>query len=80
MDSLFRNKQLQLTDDFYAMLNFLKTDLAEEEIKRELRIAKVNELPNFEQYVNLVIRTRSELKTLIASKGSNELTKYIGLL
>lgn len=80
LDSLFRNKLLQLTDDFYAMLNFLKTDLTEEEIKRELRIAKVNALPNFEQYVNLVVRTRSELKTLIASKGSNELKKYIGLL
>lgn len=80
LDSLFRNKHLQLTDDFYAMLNFLKTDLTDEEIKRELRIAKVNELPNCEQYVNLVVRTRSELKTLIASKGSNELKKYIGLL
>lgn len=80
LNSLFRNKHLQLTDDFYAMLNFLKTDLSEEEIRRELRIAKVNELPNFEEYVNLVVRTRSELKTLIASKGSNELKKYIGLL
>lgn len=80
LDSLFRNKRLQLTDDFYAMLNFLKTDLTEEEIKRELRIAKVNELSHFEQYVNLVIRTRTELMTLIASKGSNELKKYIGLL
>lgn len=80
LDSLFRHKQLQLTDDFFAMLNFLKTDLTEEEIKRELRIAKVNELPNFEQYVNLVNRTRSELKTLIASKGASELKRYIGLL
>jgi hypothetical protein len=80
LDSLFRNKHLQLTDDFYGMLNFLKTDLSEEEIRRELRIAKVNELPNFEEYVNLVVRTRSELKTLIAYKGSNELKKYIGLL
>jgi hypothetical protein len=80
LDSLFRNKRLQLTDDFFAMLNFLKTDLTEEEIKRELRIAKVNELSHFEQYVNLVIRTRSELMALIASKGSNELKKYIGLL
>ena len=79
LDSLFRNKQSQLTDDFFAMLNFLKTDLTKEEIKRELRIAKVNELPYFDQYVNLVIRTRSELKTLIASKGSNELKRYIGL-
>ena len=80
LDSLFRHKQLQLTDDFFAMLNFLKTDLTEENIKRELRIAKVNELPNFERYVNLVIKTRSELKALIATKGSNELKRYIGLL
>ena len=34
----------------------------------------------FEQYFNLVIRTRSELKALIASRGSNELKRYIGLL
>ena len=80
LDSLFRHKRLQLTDDFFAMLNFLKTDLTEEDIKRELRIAKVNELPNFERYVNLVIKTRSELKALIAIKGSNELKRYIGLL
>lgn len=80
LDSLFKHKQLQLTDDFFAMLNFLKKDLNEEEIKRELRIAKVNELPHFEQYFNLVIRTRSELKALIASRGSNELKRYIGLL
>ena len=80
LDSLFRHRQLQLTDDFFAMLNFLKTDLTKEEIKRELRIAKVNELSDFEQYVKLVIRTRSELKALIASKGSNELKRYIGLL
>lgn len=80
LNSLFRRKQLQLTDDFFAMLNFLKTDLTEEEIKKELRIAKVNELPHFEQYINLVIRTRSELKALIDSKGSDELKKYIGIL
>lgn len=80
LDSLFKKRELQLTDDFYAMLNFLKTDLTEEEIKRELLIAKVNELPNFEQYVDLVIRTRSELKALIASKGTNDIKRYIGLL
>ena len=62
------------------MLNFLKTDLTEEDIKRELRIAKVNELPNFERYVDLVIKTRSELKALIVNKGTNELKRYIGLL
>lgn len=80
LDSLYNHRRLQLTDDFYAMLNFLKTNLTVEDIKRELRIAKVNELPNFEQYVYLVIRTRSELKALIESKGSNELKEYIGLL
>lgn len=80
LDSLFRHTQLQLTDDFFAMLNFLRTDLTKDEIKRELCIAKVNELPNYEQYVDLVIRTRSELKALIVSRGSNELKKYIGLL
>ena len=80
LDSLFRHKRLQLTDDFFAMLNFLKTDLTEEDIKRELRIAKVNELPNFERYVDLVIKTRSELKALIVTKGTNELKRYIGLL
>ena len=80
LNSLFRHKELQLTDDFFAMLNFLKTDLTDEEIKRELRIARIYELPNFGQYVNLVIRTRSELKALIDAKGSDELKRYIGLL
>lgn len=80
LNSLFEKKALQLTDDFYAMLNFLKTDLTNEDIKRELRIAKVNELPDFEKYVDLVIRTRSELKALIAAVGFSKLKRYIGLL
>lgn len=80
LNSLFEKKDLQLTDDFYAMLNFLKTNLTNEDIRRELRIAKVNELPDFEKYVELVIRTRSELKALIAAMGSYKLKKYIGLL
>lgn len=54
--------------------------MTEEDIKRELRIAKVNELPDFERYVDLVFKTRSELKALIVTKGSNELKRYIGLL
>ena len=80
LDSLFKQKQLQLTDDFFAMLNFLKTDLTEDDIKKELRIAKVNTLPHFEKYVDLVVRTRTELISLISSKGSNELKRYIGII
>lgn len=79
LDSLYRKRELQLTDDFFAMLNFLKADLTEEDIKKELRIAKVNELPNIEKYVDLVIRTRTELRNLIALDGSNDLKRYIGL-
>ena len=80
LDSLYRQRRLQLTDDFFAMLNFLKTDLTEEDIKRELRIAKVNELPDINQYVDLVVRTRSELRNLIRSDGTNDIKRYIGLI
>lgn len=79
LNSLFKKKKLQLTDDFFALLNFLKTNLTKDDIKRELRIAKVNILPDFEQYVDLVIRTRRELIKMITFSGSNDLKGFIGL-
>ena len=37
--TLFRKRGDKVAEDFFAMLNFLKTNLTREDIKRELRIA-----------------------------------------
>lgn len=80
LNSLFRRKDQHVSDDFYAMLNFLRTNLAESDIRKELCIAKVNNLPNFEKYIDLVRRTREELLSLISSEGNEQLNEYVGLL
>ena len=61
------------------MLNFLKRDLSDAEIARELRIAGMGGMEHFNDYVQLVKRTREELKRLINAEGSFETKRYIGL-
>lgn len=80
LDTLFFRKNQHVSDDFYAMLNFLKTDLSESDIRKELCIAKVNHLPNFDRYIDLVKRTREELLALVDTEGNQQLKKYVGLL
>lgn len=79
LQTLFLKRTQQVTDDFYAMLNFLKKEITDDEIKKELRIAKVNMLPNFELYVDLVKRTRCELRKMIDTEGTSAIKEYIGI-
>ena len=80
MPSLFGRKKDDISDDFYAMLNFLKHDLTEDDIRKELRIAGMGLLPNINDYMHLVQRTRAELLELIDAKGGGETKKYVGLI
>ena len=76
---LYAERIHKISDDFYAMLNFLKRDLSDAEIARELRIAGMGGMEHFNDYVQLVMRTREELKRLINAEGSFETKRYIGL-
>ena len=69
------------SDDFFAMLNFLRANLTDEDIRKELRIAGLGRLDTFEQYVRLVKATRKELKAMIlAQENCDEVKRYVGLI
>ena len=69
------------SDDFFAMLNFLRANLTDEDIRKELRIAGLGRLDTFEQYVRLMNATRKELKAMIlAQENCDEVKRYVGLI
>ena len=78
-ETLYRLRTHSISDDFYAMLNFLRRDLSDAEIREELTIAGMSNLPNFNLYVDLVKRTRYELTTMLRSANSNSINEYLGL-
>ena len=51
--------------DINAMLDFLGQKLTTEKIRQELRINGVNNIKKLDRYIDLVIRTRNELKSLV---------------
>jgi 7-cyano-7-deazaguanine synthase in queuosine biosynthesis len=80
INHLYQIKGEKLSDDFYAMLNFLKKNLSDDDIRHELRNAGLGRFPNFEGYVNLVHRTRQELRRLVEAEGDNSVKQYIGAI
>lgn len=79
LDTLFHLKNRTISDDFYAMLNFLRRDLSEAEIREELIIAGMSNFPNINLYIDLVKRTRNELTEMLKSANSNLINEYLGL-
>jgi hypothetical protein len=80
LNHLYALKNNKLSDDFYAMINFLKKDLTEKDIRRELDIAGLGILSDIDNYVDLVVRTRNELKQLISLEGNIDLKHYLGII
>ena len=79
MSTLFQQPK-KISNDFYAMLNYLKKDISKEDISKELNIMGLKrDNPNFDDYVSLVERTRYELKTLIVKEGNNAIKQYLNL-
>lgn len=63
----FKTKKGQ---DIGACIEFLVTDLSERDIRKELIINGVNDLSKLDGYTSLIARTRSELKELFLTVGS----------
>ena len=78
-ETLYRLRTRSISDDFYAMLNFLRRNLSDAEIRDELTIAGMSNLPNFDLYVDLVKRTRHELTVMLRSANSSSINDYLGL-
>lgn len=58
--------------DINAMLDFLGRDISRGEVKNELIINGVRDYFKIEKYIDLVLRTRSELKTLVDRTCSDD--------
>ena len=76
--TLFGKKGQGVSQDMFAMLNFLKRDIPTEEIRRELRIAGMSGFPDLADYVNLVVRTRAELNEMVVAESNGSMLNYMG--
>ncbi|MDD4669987.1 MAG: hypothetical protein PHG78_03025 [Bacteroidales bacterium] len=66
--------------DISACFNFLNRDLNKEEIKEELLVAGITDLTKIDDYVEVVVRTRAELKKYVYMYGDDIIKKKAGLL
>ncbi|MCD8289830.1 MAG: 7-cyano-7-deazaguanine synthase [Prevotella sp.] len=78
LETIFKKRKYSVSNDFFAMLEFLKLNLSKEDIKKELYIAGMSGFPNIEQYVDLVKRTRKELEDMLHAEGSQLINQYMG--
>lgn len=78
LETIFKKRKKAISNDFYAMLDFLKRDFTPEDIKKELYIAGMSAFPNIDQYADLVIRTRAELTRMLQAEESILINQYMG--
>lgn len=78
LQTIFLKKSDAVSNDFYAMLDFLKRDFTRDEIKRELHVAGMAGFRDLDSYVDLVIRTRVELSNMLRNENSILINKYMG--
>lgn len=76
--TLFNKGRVGVSQDVFAMLDFVKRDILSEEIRRELRIAGMRGFSDLDDYVNLVMRTRAELKAMIVAESNRAMLDYMG--
>lgn len=80
LGQLFQDKG-ERSDDFFAMINFLRREMTEDDIRNELRIAGLGRLDTLEKYVQLVKETREELKAMILVQDNcEEVKRYVDLI
>lgn len=78
LQTIFLKKSNAVSNDFYAMLDFLKKDFTHDEIKRELSIAGMAGFRDMDSYIDLVIRTRAELSNMLRTENSTLINQYMG--
>lgn len=66
--------------DIAACLEFLKKTITAKDIKDELLIGGVTDLSEIDKYVNVVLRTRDELKRFVNNIGDREVKKKAGIV
>lgn len=64
------NEKKKKAQDIVALLDFLKNPITKAEIKQELIVNGIKNLTKLNKYVDLIWRTRKELKKLIKRDGS----------
>lgn len=65
--------------DMGACLEYLKLEIAKTEIIKELIVNGVTNLDKIDEYAEVVLRAKEELKNLIRSSGSYQVKKKAGL-
>lgn len=63
----------------FMLCSIFEKNLSEAEIREELSIAGMSNMPQFDLYVDLVKRTRNELKEMLKSANNNSINEYLGL-
>lgn len=72
----FKNKKSQ---DIGACLDFLNDDLTKKEIKQELIIGGIKDLTKLDQFVEVIWRTRQELKVWVKKVGNSVVKSKAGI-
>lgn len=65
--------------DIGACLEYLKSPISLEEIKNELIVNGLIDLPNLDEYAKVVLRTRDELKSWVIKFGNQNVRRKAGL-
>lgn len=84
LEHLFRlhyvNPREKCSNDFFAMLNYLKRLYSDQDIKKELLVMGMNKKnSHFNDYVSLVKRTREELRNLLRLEAPKQILDYVGI-
>lgn len=76
--TLYNKRNKDVSNDFFAMLNFLKKSaLTREEIYNELIIAGMSHFEDINDFIDLVIRTRAELATMVRLDADPIILQYM---
>jgi hypothetical protein len=70
----------QKGQDIGACLEYLKTNITSSDVKDELIINGLKDLSNMDNYVNVVLRTRNELKKWLKIIGNSQVKNKAGIV
>lgn len=77
-ERLLSMKGSKVSEDFFAMLEFVKRDLTRQQIREELIISGMISFSDLDDYVELVVRTRAELELMLKDDNNPKLNAYMG--